>query len=232
MWRVLNGLVVATLLVLSGCGDVPAGGGEAEGPRVLTMGDSMLAWNAASGRSVADVLEDRLGTPVTDRSVSAARVLYALPISGALGMEIAQQYVAGDWDWVVLNGGGNDLWLGCGCSGCERRMARMISEDGTEGAIPALVAKLRESGARVLYLGYLRTPGHDSPIDHCAADGDALEARLEKMAARDRGVRFVSLRDLVPMGDLSFHAPDRIHPSPKGSAAIAARVARVIARRP
>ncbi len=199
---------------------------------MLVMGDSLLAWNSAGGRSVADALEDRLGAPVTDRSVPGARVLYALPISGALGMEIAQQYVAGNWDWVVLTGGGNDLWLGCGCSGCERRMARMISEDGGAGVIPALVAKLRESGARVLYLGYLRTPGRDSPIDHCAADGDALEARLARMAARDDGVAFLSLRDLVPRGDLSFHAPDRIHPSPKGSAAIAARVAEVIKRAP
>ena len=194
------------------------------------MGDSMLAWNAAAGGSVADVLETTLGEPVIDRSVSGAQVLYALPISGALGLNIPQQYRNGAWDWVVLNGGGNDLWLGCGCSKCDRRMQRMISENGRSGAIPELVARIRKSGARVIYVGYLRSPGRGSPIDHCREDGARLEDRLSIMAQRDKGVTFVSLKDLVPDRDLSFHDIDRIHPSTKGSAAIAARVAAVIGR--
>jgi acyl-CoA thioesterase-1 len=35
---------------------------------------------------------------------------------------------------------------------------------------------------------------------------------------------------LVPHGDRSFHASDMIHPSAKGSAAAAQRIARVIAK--
>lgn len=48
------------------------------------------------------------------------------------------------------------------------------------------------------------------------------------MAARDSGVHFISLADLVPHGDRSYHAADMIHPSVKASRAIAARIAAVI----
>jgi len=76
----------------------------------------------------------------------------------------------------------------------------------------------------------LRSPGRGSPIEHCRNEGDMLEARIARMSAGDPGVHFVSIADLVPFGDLSFHAADRIHPSAKASAAIAGRVAAIIMR--
>lgn len=36
---------------------------------------------------------------------AAAQIVYPLPISGALGFKTARQYVPGDWEWVILNGG-------------------------------------------------------------------------------------------------------------------------------
>lgn len=220
LWAIL--LTFATLI---GCTEpVPSSGG----PRFIATGDSMLAWNAASQRSVVAVLEKRLGTAVIDRSVIGARYHYVLPISGSLGLRIGAQYVPGDWDWVIMNGGGNDLWLGCGCRKCERQLDRLISADGTSGTVAEAVRKARADGAKVAYVGYLRTPGVPSLIDHCRTYGDRYEARLARMAAQDDGVTFVSLADLVPTGDLSFHDVDRIHPSPKGSAAIAARIAAAI----
>jgi len=223
------GLALAALLTLSACVE-PIEQGSAGGTRILAMGDSMMAWNSAGGNSVSHAVERVLGEDVIDRSVPGAHIIYELPISGALGLRISKQYVPGDWDWVILNGGGNDLWLGCGCNACDRRMARMISQDGSIGEIPRLVAQLRADGAKVVYLGYLRTPGRDSPIEACAPVGDELEDRLAQMAAADQGVYFISNKDVVPDGDLSFHAADRIHPSAKGSAALGARVARLIRR--
>jgi lysophospholipase L1-like esterase len=196
--------------------------------RILTMGDSMLAWHSASRASVSHAVEDILSEPVVDRSVVGAHVFYNLPISGALGMKISQQYRPSDWDWVILNGGGNDLWLGCGCARCENRMTRMISDDGRSGAIADMVAGIRARGAQVIYVGYLRSPGNGSLIDHCRKDADTFEARLMAMSERDRGVHFISLKDMVPHGDLSFHAADRIHPSAKASRKIAERIAEVI----
>ncbi|MFK7877646.1 MAG: SGNH/GDSL hydrolase family protein [Paracoccaceae bacterium] len=226
MIKILSAVI--GLLFLAGCAEsVPQGG---KPPRILLMGDSMLAWNGSSQNAVSHVIERQLGEQVIDRSVVGAHVIYELPISGALGLNISKQYIAGNWDWIVMNGGGNDLWLGCGCGQCDRRMGRMLSADGRSGDIARFVAQLRASGAKVVYLGYLRTPGRGSPIDSCKSVGNAFDARLQRMAARDPGVFFVSNKDLVPHRDLSFHAPDRIHPSAKGSAAIGVRAASIIQR--
>ena len=213
------------LALLAGCGELQTSGDTA---RILAMGDSMLAWNGTAHQSVSFAIERELGQPVVDRSVSGAHVLYALPVSGAMGMKISKQYIPGKWDWIVLNGGGNDMWLGCGCVRCDSRINRMISADGKQGAIAEHVAQLRATGAQVVYVGYLRSPGRNSPIEHCRDEGDEFDSRIARMAAADPGVHFISLADLVPYGDRSYHAFDMIHPSAKGSAAIGRRVANKI----
>ncbi|WP_299701553.1 SGNH/GDSL hydrolase family protein [uncultured Tateyamaria sp.] len=218
-------MVLAAFAALLGCAEpVPSSGAA----RIIATGDSLLAWNAASNRSVVSALEKRLRATVVDRSVVGARYHYVLPISGSLGLRIGSQYAVGRWDWAIMNGGGNDLWMGCGCRKCDAQLNRLISADGTSGTVVDMVRRARADGARVIYVGYLRTPGQPSMIDHCRDIGNAYEARLARMAEGDAGVTFVSIADLVPHGDLSFHAADRIHPSPKGSAAIAARIAAVM----
>jgi lysophospholipase L1-like esterase len=197
-------------------------------PRILAMGDSLLAAHKISGRSIADAVARKLGEPVTDRSVLAARILYKLPISGSLGLSIPKQYRSGNWDWVILNGGGNDLWLGCGCIVCKRKMNKLIAKDGQSGKIPNLVNKLRETGTKVIYVGYLRSPGVGSPIEHCRDEGDELERRIDAFAQQDGGVYFLSLANLVLNGDRSYHGMDMIHPSIKGSKAIGTLVANII----
>ncbi len=220
--------LLLAFFALTACGEVVS---RNDPSRILTMGDSLLAWHGASGHAVSDRLETYLGEPVTDRSVVGAWMIYGLPITGAMGLSIPQQYRPGGWDWVVLNGGGNDLWLGCGCSLCERRMNRLISPDGQGGEIPELVNRVRAGGSKVLFLGYLRSPGFGSPIEHCRNEGAIFDQRLASMAKDDPGIVFLSLADLVPSGDRSFHAADRIHPSRKGSAAIARRIADIIGPR-
>ncbi|WP_417250259.1 SGNH/GDSL hydrolase family protein [Celeribacter sp.] len=200
----------------------------AETPRILMIGDSMLASHREKGAAVGDALAEALGEPVRNMSKNGAKVIHALPLTGAMGMRISAQVIEGTWDWVVVNGGGNDLMFACGCRACDTRIERMIGADGAMGKIPELIAHLRSTGARVVYVGYLRSPGIGSLIEGCADEGDTLEARLAAMARRDRGVYFVPLTDIVPEGDRSFHTRDRIHPSVKGAAAIAARIADVI----
>lgn len=217
--------VLCVLFSLAGCGASVTRG---EAPRILAMGDSLLAWNRTRGRSIPDMVEAALGEPVLDRSVLGARMIYALPITGAMGMNIAKQYRKGSWDWVILNGGGNDLWLGCGCARCAHRIERMISEDGRNGRIPDLVRHLRAAGARVIYTGYLRSPGRGSLIEHCREEGRVFEGRIARMATAVEGVYFLSLEGLVPHGDRSYHAFDMIHPSVKASREIGARIAGII----
>ncbi|WP_246002389.1 SGNH/GDSL hydrolase family protein [Pacificibacter maritimus] len=201
--------------------------------RILAIGDSLMAWHMASGASIADAAAEVLGEPVINKSVGGAKIIHALPITGALGMKIASQFSNaskrfGPQDWVIMNGGGNDLFLGCGCNACDRRMARMINPEGAAGEIPRLVSQIRQTGARVVYIGYLRSPGVDSLIDACLPMGNELEARLALMAKRDSGVHFLSLDGFTASGDRSMHGADMIHPSRKASKIIGENIARLI----
>lgn len=220
-------LGVLACVVLLSCGDGRTYGADPDAPqaaRVLVMGDSLLAWNRLRGGSVARVLADQIGAPVTDRSISAAT--YA-PTGGPGGIQA--QYKPGPWDWVVINGGGNDLLFGCGCLSCDVALDRLITADAVGGVIPETVTRARADGAQVIYVGYLRSPGFTTPVEHCGPVGDRFDQRLAAMAARDPGVHFVPLADLVTVpGDTSYHYLDGIHPSKKGSAAIAARIAGII----
>jgi len=212
-------------VVLAGCGesvsrDFPS--------RILVVGDSMLATNRMSDLAVADAIEKTLREPVVDRSMIGARFHYALPISGNAGMNIAKQYVPGEWDWVVVNGGGNDLLFGCGCVVCDAKIDRLISKDGKRGTIPGFLSKLRQTGAKVVYVGYLRSPGLGSPIEHCRDEGAELERRISTLSKLDQGLIYLSLQDLVPNGDGSYHGVDMIHPSVKGSTVIGQMLANVI----
>jgi len=194
-------------------------------PRILVIGDSLLAAHAVSGRSVAGNLRGILGQNVLNRSVAGARMIYKLPITGSMGLSIPAQFRKGQYDWVIMNGGGNDLWMGCGCNRCDRKINKLIVRDGTRGEIPKLMARILESGAQVIYVGYLRSPEIHTPIESCKDEGDELEARVAALAERVDGLHYVSLQNLVPPGDLSYFGLDRIHPSLKASREIAERVA-------
>ena len=43
----------------------------------------------------------------------------------------------------------------------------MLTADAKQGDIVSLVARIRQTGACVVYLGYLRIPDMDSPIESC-----------------------------------------------------------------
>lgn len=214
------------LLLLAGCGEQPA---SKTTSRIMMLGDSMFASNRLAGESVADRIEDALGEEVVDRSVFGARYFYGLPISGAAGLRLTAQPMAGDWDVIVVNGGGNDLLFGCGCGKCDDVLNRLISPDGRKGAIPAFVKSLRDTGAKVIYVGYLRNPGVNSSIKACGPAGNELDRRLAALDRLDQGMEFLALSDLVPNGDRSFHQEDLVHPSVKGSQAIGQRIARRVA---
>ncbi len=221
-------LLTTFILMFSGLQNGQATAQETP-PKILAIGDSLMAWHKLTGRSISQTVGKELDVSITDRSLSGARMIYRLPITGTIGFSIPRQYISGDWDWVILNGGGNDLWLGCGCRKCNRKLRKLISKDAQSGAIPKLITKLRKKDTKVIYVGYLRSPGKGSLIDHCRDEGDILESRISKLAEQDDGVHFLSLKSLVPHGDLSYHAADRIHPSVKASKAIGKLVANIIA---
>ncbi|WP_298676941.1 SGNH/GDSL hydrolase family protein [uncultured Lentibacter sp.] len=202
-----------------------------DAPRILAIGDSLVAWHRNEGVSIADSLSAALGEPVLNRAIAGARMINALPLTGAIGLRIPSQFrprQGAPYDWVIVSGGGNDFLFGCGCRRCERRMNRLITENTDDGEVANLISQIRETGAKVVYLGYLRSPGVASPIERCKDEGDTFEARLALLAARTEGVYFHSVADLVPFGDRSFHGVDMIHPSKKASMIIGQQISDLI----
>jgi len=218
-------LLIGLFAVLAGCQEIPSDHPKA---RVIAVGDSLMAWNATSGSSIPDVIEETLGAPVLDRAVSAAWLQTQFDEKGDPETGVQAQFVEGDWDWAVVNGGGNDLMLGCGCARCDATLDRLISKDGQSGQIPDFLQQIRNKGTRVVYVGYLRSPDLFTPIEHCKAEGDELDSRLAKLAQGDDGITFVSSQDVAQPGDASYFSFDLIHPSRKSSRIIGERVAHVI----
>lgn len=205
-------LLLLSFLLLTACGR-----GVPDQARIVVAGDSVMAWNRAAGASVADQLEARLKESVGDVSLPLAKVM-----SGAGPLNIPAQLEGVRVAHVILNGGANDL-TSCDCGQCGPVLDRLISEDGTRGAIPALVADLRRRGSRVIWADYYASPKYAGTA--CEPRYKVLEARLGRMAARDAGVTLADMDDVFRPNDLTLFAADKTHPSKKGSARIADLVA-------
>lgn len=208
-------LILPLILLLAACtAEVP------RNARIIVAGDSVMAWNG-SDQNVAAQLQRILDEAVGDVSLSLAQV------DGGIGpLNIPEQIDGYAPEWVVLNGGANDLSRNCGCSDCASVLDRLVSPDGTSGAIPDLVAGLRAKGSKVAWVDYYTAPRYAGTT--CEAPYDMLETRLLRMAARDTGVTLVDLDRTFRSDDLSLFASDRMHPSAKGSALIAQTVAPVL----
>ena len=205
--------MILAALVLAACDVGPT---NDQGKRSLAIGDSMFAWNALSGRSIPHVVETGLGHRMINKARNGARMI---------GPGIPDQVMPGPWTHVMVTGGANDLIFRCNCSAsCGPTMDKMISADGRRGIVPELLAGLRDGGADVRFVGYHRAREMDAPLRHCGPILDQYEARVAAFAKSQPGISFIDMRDVFPPGDTSFYAFDRTHPSPKGSAAMGARV--------
>lgn len=213
-------LVSASGCTANLCNQVRELPGEAN---VLAVGDSVLAWNAGECQSVIDHLALTRGAAAINRSVSGATLL---PSDNA---SIPTQYVEGEWDWVVIDGGGNDLNSRCDCGACDAVLDDLVSEDGSTGAMAQLVDRALDDGARVLLLGYYDLPdGALWGFDDCDAPFDELDARYEALAAQREGVLFFPLEQVVTPADEEAYAFDKVHPSTEGSRRIGEALAAVI----
>ena len=105
-------------------------------------------------------------SPQKNRSVSGARIICKLPISGSLGFKIGKQCRQGPWTGLSLTVEGMICGSAAGAGVVNAKMNQLISQDRTRGAIPDVVAKLRATKARIVYVEYLRSQSAWSPIEH------------------------------------------------------------------
>lgn len=194
--------------------------------RVLMLGDSVLDWNTSRGQSIPQLLNSVPGLSVESRAVSGAA------FSGAafLRPEIRGQLPRGQWDVIVVNGGGNDLARECNCRRCEGVLDQLVAAKGEGGEIPAFLDLLAGRAARVIWLDYHPVSVRGGPFAPCIEALAILEQRVQAAARRRSHVTFVDAGAVYDRRDMSLYDPDLIHPTPKGGARIATLLARAIAR--
>ena len=177
-------LAVVFTVVACGC---PAGFGprpcsaDKDEAEILAIGDSILAFHSGSCASIPDVAGETLGRPVRNAAKSGAKVS---PGFGHIWGDIRNQYLEGDWDWVVVEGGVNDLNNDCDCGECSEVLDSLVSEDGAAGDVPQLVHRALDDGARVALMGYYdvpesasgsrTTPSRRPPATRAARESDCV----------------------------------------------------------
>ena len=218
--RILMTIRLALILTLS----LALPGHAADAPRtVLVVGDSLLDWHRTKGNAIPQVLARQTGWQVRSRAASGAK-MYLTGAEENPRSVIPAQYEKGAWDWVVINGGANDLLTKCGCSRCEKVISGILSKDGKTGIMADLVKRARGDGAQVVMVGYIGNPRLNL-FSGCRDDVLELVRRQKLLAARDRGVSYFSTRSVVEIKKRASFALDGIHPSQRSTKRIGAYLA-------
>ncbi|MEL6178198.1 MAG: SGNH/GDSL hydrolase family protein [Myxococcota bacterium] len=200
-------------------------GGETEDPDggemmlmgdVLAIGDSILAFHSDEGRSIPDYIAQETGLTVTNESVGGSFML-------GDSRTIPSQYVTGDWSWVVIDGGGNDINDGCWCNDpcATDSINAILSPDGTSGVLVSLVDRITTDGAQIVLLDYYDFPvgGLNSPT--CQTYFSILTERYTAFASTRDNVLFIDMGDAVDYRtNPEYLAEDQLHPSPAASEAV------------
>ena len=124
-------VVVGAMAVLMGCvSDAGVPGGDSAAPvhpaagDLHAVGDSILAWFSEDGTSIPHVAAAARGQSVTNAARSSALMTWGEPELPA----IPDQYEAGDWSWLIVDGGGNDLADRCACDACDAVLDEIATE--------------------------------------------------------------------------------------------------------
>ena len=218
-------LCLCCVLLIAACAAAP----RSQNGDILVIGDSVLAWNRAAGADVGRVIRAELGRDVLSQATLGAQIRPG-GLARLGGLSIPAQLPAGRWNWVVMNGGANDLGFSCGCTRCEDDIDLLISPDARTGAIPDLILTARRQGAQVLWAGYYAAPESRS-FKGCRPGLVELERRIAAFARTQEGVFFLDTEEVFDPNRQDLFANDRTHPSAAGSAVIGRFLAQEIARR-
>lgn len=207
-------------LALAACVSAPASDHS-----ILAIGDSIMAWNGRAG--IPEAVGTALGRPVTDAAQSLAQVSNPNGAAAALGFDITRQFEGQQgWDWVILTGGGNDIRPDCATPQAAATRDGLIGPD-LSGDIPALIARIHATGAKVAFVGYYDgAEASPTGFTPCQPEFDIMNARMTQLATQQQGLLFFDAGDIFDTSDVGLYASDLVHPVPRGSALIGTELAR------
>ena len=211
-------LLAVLLIGSTAVGCIEVGEPDLDGD-ILVIGDSLLDYHAPDA-DVGTVAGEKLGLEVDMLASGGASMLDRNGIVDA--------YVNEGHALVIANGGGNDL-EGCVCGDdCWRVIDLLISENGSDGAIPDLVHRIVEDGAYVAWVGYMRPMEDAEEYADCGGEVDLLRERLQRLDDSEPSMVFVDGALIGTGVEEHLYDPDGYHPSPEGCAALGEEVAQRI----
>ena len=228
--RVLTTLILVSTLTFTACNMVLPGEdhtGEEKSSatgdqEILAIGDSFLDYHGPDA-DLPYVVADSLEMSIESAAVGGTTML------GGEGPDIPNQYVDGSFELLIASGGGNDFGR-CTCSeDCGPVLNQLISEDGTEGAVPTLVSRAIAGGAKVAWVGYFRPMDNDNEFSDCAGELDTYRERLALLDAMETDMVFIDGVEYGSGVEAELYDEDGYHPSEEGSAVLGAVVAATVA---
>jgi hypothetical protein len=211
-------LLAMLLIGSTAVGCIEVGEPDLDGD-ILVIGDSLLDYHAPDA-DVGTVAGEKLGLEVDMLASGGASMLDRNGIVDA--------YVNEGHALVIANGGGNDL-EGCVCGDdCWRVIDLLISENGSDGAIPDLVHRIVEDGAYVAWVGYMRPMEDAEEYADCGGEVDLLRERLQRLDDSEPSMVFVDGALIGTGVEEHLYDPDGYHPSPEGCATLGEEVAQRI----
>ena len=179
---------------------------------ILAIGDSMFDFIGGCG-DAPDLTGVVLGEQIRNEAVGGATMLHD---------DIPGQYISGDWRWVIINGGGNDM-------DCDSESACMAILDEVETAWRGLLDDVTADGARAALVGYPDFSEDSESGELWAAMGGEMMSRMQSVADEYDDAFFVDLRGVMSGEEQpELFDDDQIHPSPAGASVIADAIAAVI----
>ena len=183
---------------------------EMKEANIQLVGDSLFGSDADGCASIAGFMSLKLELRVTDHAIPGATVI------GEDG--IPSQYVSGDWEWTIVDGGGNDAMAYCSEGDdeeCDEKLDEIITDDN-KGLIPDLINKVKNDGSKVLILGYYNVP-EGSEFEDLILEIEILNDRYKEYAEVNDDVYFISLKDIMsPEETPDYYSDDLVHPSEEG----------------
>jgi hypothetical protein len=166
---------------------------------ILAIRDSFFEWHMESQQSISDEIGKALQTSVDNRAISGAS-LFGVSDDEEL-LNVKDQYEVGNWDWVEMNGGSNDVNDKCQCNACEGVIDELISIDATTGELPSLVTQMLQNGNKVVFVMYPEIEvDAEYGFEQCEQEFIEVEYRVNQLALNTENFWIVSASDVVPTG--------------------------------
>ena len=201
-----------------------------EEPAILAIGDSILAAHNGLCQSAPHHGGIEVERHVENRAIIGSRMS---SVEGS-PFDIPNRYLEGGaWEFVVIDGGANDLYAECGCGvpdgdpipDCSGVVDGIVDLQGQSGEMIDMLEDIRSdpaNDATMVLVGYYTLPDDaGSDWDGCNDAMGELSARYQIVADAAADVEFVdptATMDFIANPD--FFMPDNVHPSTYGADAM------------